>query len=208
MVELYQENSQLQSHIVNISIDGNTAAGSVSTNGVVETPTGDVDVGGFAPFIQKFRSTTYPNDYRSDVEMVFCGPKVKKSKLESLGIDPVESVLAYSDIEVWWNIDVEDSYAVGFIKIDDTTNWTTGEQVVQHMSRDGVAGRTNVFVGLTIPQPQNDEIFILAYSDSPDVIPNGAGLSNITATVSCQAFVPNTNQTNTNVNVSVSGSGD
>jgi len=195
MVELFQENSQSQNFVMNLTLDGSPSSGSISTNGVIETPSGDVDAEGFAPMIEKFRSAVYPDAYRSDKDLVFIGPSVTKTKLIELGIDPNEAYLTYSDIEVWWNIDVEDAIAVGYYKINSTTDWLSGEKVIQYLDRDNVAGRTNMFISLTVQKPQNDDIFVLAYSDSPSIVGlSEGGLSNITATISTNAFVPIYNQ--------------
>lgn len=206
MAELFQENSQSQNFVMNLTLDGSPSTGNVSTDGVIETPNGDVDAQGFAPIIEKFRSTSYPDAYRSDKDLVFIGPTVTKAKLEQLGIDPNESYLTYSDIEVWWNVDVEDAIGVGYYKITNTTDWTTGEKVVQFLDRDNVSGRTNMFINVTIQKPENDEIFVLAYSDSPNIVgASSGGLSNVTATISTNAFVPIYNQNIISVSTSNAG---
>ena len=178
----YIENSQQSNFIINISIDGNSTGIDNVSNGVVTTPNGDIAVD-FAPMISSFTSNNYGNAYSCETEIVLVGPSVTKERLVSLGIDPEETVLSYSIIEVWFRFDIQDEFDIGFWRLSETEDWTTGEKIVSVSGKDNTGNRTSKFHSLILPQPENDDIFVLSYGDN-------SGINNITATVSCNGFVP------------------
>ena len=179
------ETNQTNNFAYSVSLDGYNGTTPVAEGTIDSTATV------VAPMIKKYSSTAHPSLYTPYRDVAFRGQLFSDAQCIALGVDPLECPIAFTTIDIDMKFKTNGFYSIGYFILENAQVWDKTyfipEAIGAPMFRGGeIGGEIKHF--FAIPQLNDHQLAILAYSDNYQIINDGAGLYDINVKVGFYGF--------------------